>query len=528
MKKQTLLLVFVLHFFSLYAQDTKSYYISGDTTWSSDTINVYNDIVVESQATLYINPGVFVKFQGNYSLDIYGKIRAIGTSNDSIIFTIKDNTSFSDTTTINGGWGGIRFFDNSADTSIFNYCRFSYGKAVDPGTFWGDPNNQDNMGGAISAFGYSFLEICNSSFYRNHANYSGGGINVKNCLSIKLIDNTFKYNDVYFSGGGAYIKSTNYSFISGNIFVFNMAFHISSSGFSHGAGGGMSVYCNSKIYNNKFFNNKSVNGSLYESSYNSLILGNIIANNWGPGFFGGWDNSISTLINNTIVNNLNYDPFGCGIFYFSKYMIMRNNIVYGNNSTWTSRDPIQIYSPLAITANFAYSCNPDDYPGEGNIIDNPQFANPTEDTGPEYDGAAADWSLLDSSPCINTGTPDTTGLNLPETDILGNPRVYGIRIDMGAIENQMVVSLPKNALVNASLEISPNPFGQSFKVIAASNEKISSISLYNQNGKLLGKLENLPFDQLMVYDLANQPAGLYLMVTQFENGNVESTKLVKY
>ena len=210
-------------------------------------------------------------------------------------------------------------------------------------------------------------------------------------------------------------------------------------------------------------------------------------------------------------------------------MIMRNNIVYGNNSTWTSRDPIQIYSPLAITANFAYSCNPDDYPGEGNIIDNPQFANPTEDTGPDYDGAAADWSLLDSSPCINTGTPDTTGLNLPDFDLAGNPRVFGGRVDMGAYENQNIwVGLPQNPLVGSRLQISPNPFGQSFKVVTPGGQKISSISLYNQNGKLLGKLEQLPFDQLMVYDLANQPAGLYLMVTQFENGNVESTKLVKY
>ncbi|MCK9452194.1 MAG: T9SS type A sorting domain-containing protein [Bacteroidales bacterium] len=525
MKKLILLFVFALHLFSLYAQDIWTSYISDDTTWTSDTINVYNDIVVESQATLYINPGVFVEFQGNYSLDIYGKIRAIGTCNDSIIFTINDHTSFGDTTTIDGGWGGIRFFDNSADTSIFNYCRFSYGKAVVPGTFWGDPNNQDNKGGAISAFGYSFLEISNSSFYKNRANYSGGGINVKNCLSIKLINNTFKYNEVYFSGGGACIKNTSSSLITGNRFVLNIAFYTSSTGFSGGAGGGLSVYCNSNIYNNKFFNNRSVNGALYESSAYSLIYNNIVANNRGPGFFGGSTNSVSKLINNTIVNNLNSDPFGCGIYFFSKYMIMRNNIVYGNNSTWTSQDPIQAYSPDPITADFAYSCNPDGYPGEGNIIDNPQFTNPTDDTGPEYDGTAADWSLLDDSPAINSGTPDTTGLNLPETDILGNPRVFGGRVDIGAYENQNVWVKINDSPVYNTVKLYPNPGNERMVIEILSGMEGAEIEIVDSQGKVCMH-EEIQHSPMVLYP-HNLVAGIYFYRVYNETGILQSGKWVK-
>jgi len=48
------------------------------------------------------------------------------------------------------------------------------------------------------------------------------------------------------------------------------------------------------------------------------------------------------------------------------------------------------------------------------------------------------YALSDESPCINTGNPDTTGLNLPELDLAGNTRIYGGRIDMGAYENQNV------------------------------------------------------------------------------------------
>ncbi len=218
--------------------------------------------------------------------------------------------------------------------------------------------------------------------------------------------------------------------------------------------------------------------------------------------------------------------------FISKNIKMRNMIVFGNRSDedkyW---DPIQVYTPDPIMANFSYSCNPDEaiyYQGVGIIHDNPQFVNPTAGAGPEYDGLAADWSLMDSSPCVNTGAPDTTGLNLPQTDIMGNPRIYGIRVDMGAIENQMVVGLPQNPTVSARVQVSPNPFGQSFKVVWPAFQTLSSISLYNQNGMLISHLSAFAHEQLLVYDLASQPPGIYLMLTRFADGTSETTKLVKY
>jgi len=121
--------------------------IHNDTTWSSDTVKIYNDIVIDNLATLYINPGVYVEFQGNFSLTVYGRIRAIGTQYDTINFTIYDTTSFGDTATLKGGWGSIKLRDNTTDTSVFSYCKFSYGKAVEPGiTIW-DHLNEENMGG---------------------------------------------------------------------------------------------------------------------------------------------------------------------------------------------------------------------------------------------------------------------------------------------------------------------------------------------------------------------------------------------
>ena len=72
-----------------------------------------------------------------------------------------------------------------------------------------------------------------------------------------------------------------------------------------------------------------------------------------------------------------------------------------------------------------------------NIDENPLFINPTAGTGTEYNGLAADWTLQSDNPCINTGTSDTTGMNIPQLDLAQNPRVYNdIRIDIGVYEYQ--------------------------------------------------------------------------------------------
>jgi len=509
--------------------------ISSDTTWSSDTIKIYNDIVVEYPATLTIEPGVYVEFQGNYSLSVYGGIKAIGTVTDSIFFTVADTNYFADTATLAGGWGSIKLLDNPTDTSEFSYCKFSYGKAIDPGHTINDHLNEENWGGALFVKNYGNVFCTNSCFYNNRANFAGGAIWVKYCLGLKLINNSFIKNQAFQQGGGASIGSCSTAIISNNLFKLNKAFVTFQTNWGwrvQGTGGGLrvNVNCNADILNNKFYNNHAVGGGgFYETTSNCLVSGNIVANNKGTGIMNGHGNSISTYTNNTIVNNLAYDPNGCGIIC-NRGLKMRNNIIWGNDkvSGWPTYEAIQVYSFGAVMYDFTHSCVQDDYPGVGNIQDDPLFVNPTAGAGLDYDGLAADWSLLDSSPCVNTGTPDTTGLNLPATDLLGNPRVYGIRIDMGAIENQMVVGLPQNPLVNARLQVSPNPFGQSFKVVAPGRDKISSISLFNQNGQQIATETMMPFEQMLVFDLRNQSPGLYLLVTRFADGSTETTKLVKY
>ncbi len=512
--------------------------IQNDTTWASDTIKIYNDIVVEYPATLTIEPGVYVEFQGNYSIEVTGKFKGIGSAGLPITFNIADTNSFADTATMAGGWGGIKFMQNQNDTSTLSYCNFYYGKAVQPGTDPLNSSNENLKGGAIYVNGYANVLIENCVFSNNTASFSGGAIWAVNSQTLSIRNCIFSKNQVFDIGGGLWVNNVNKIEILNNIFKENIAFrtgdtplgtYITGGGSALGLG---SQTNNSIVSGNVITNNMGPGGAIYETSYNCFIYNNAIVNNKGPAIFNGHSFSISSYYNNTIVNNNGFNHKMCGLVFFSTNIKMRNMIIFGNQSDedefW---DPIQLWTLDEVKADFAYSCNPDEpvyYQGEGNIHEDPQFVNPTAGAGPDYDGLAADWSLLDSSPCVNTGTPDTTGLNLPATDLLGNPRIYGIRVDMGAIENQMVVGLPQNPLVNARIQVAPNPFGQSFKVIAPGRDKISSISLFNQNGQQIATETMMPFEQMLVFDLAHQTPGLYLLVTHFADGSTETTKLVKY
>ncbi len=493
-KTQLLFLIFQFVVFGGYAQNfTFSGHVTSDTTWAADTLLIANDVIIDSNVTLTVMPGTFIHILGHYSIQSYGSIRAIGTISDSIVFTHLDTIQYADTSTTAGGWHGIRLLPRStSDTSYFEYCHISNGKAVEPGTSVHDPNNEANKGGGIYLNSYAHLMVSNSTFYHNRANYSGGGLSVVHCSSISLLNNVFKYNQAFYSGGGAIIDSTTSTLILGNLFVANEALCNYPNNYVGGDGAGLAIYDNAIVGNNRFFNNNSVSGTLYLSSDSAFVYNNIISNNMGAGvlvnvgYFGSY-----TLINNTITNNFGYDPGGCGIYFFSNRAHMKNNIVYGNDCNHSWGEPIQVYNPYpnGAKADFAYSCNPDDpiyYEGVGNITENPLFVSPTLGAGPCYDGLQADWSLQDNSPCINTGTPDTTGLLLPAIDLASNPRIYGNRIDMGAYENQHVwVKINDSPAFAKQISVYPNPGTDRIMVAVPENNQELWIELFDGTGQLV-------------------------------------------
>ncbi len=104
--------------------------------------------------------------------------------------------------------------------------------------------------------------------------------------------------------------------------------------------------------------------------------------------------------------------------------------------------------------------------GEGNIDEDPLFS-PFSGNSP--------YQLTSGSPCVDTGTPETTGLFLPPWDLLHNQRIWdgdedGIAIiDMGCYEfgAESYVGITNNQLPETDYQLTnfPNPFNPETKIV---------------------------------------------------------------
>ncbi|MCK4696179.1 MAG: hypothetical protein KAT74_10470, partial [Candidatus Cloacimonetes bacterium] len=128
-------ILFLLTFLNILPLPSQTNVPEGDVfgTWTQvgSPYLIQGEITIPDNETLTIDPGVLVEFQDYYKLNVQGQILAIGTESDSIYFTIDDTTGFSDFTTMDGGWHGIRFNETSAenDSSKIMYCNIQYCKA---------------------------------------------------------------------------------------------------------------------------------------------------------------------------------------------------------------------------------------------------------------------------------------------------------------------------------------------------------------------------------------------------------------
>jgi parallel beta-helix repeat protein len=356
---------------------------TNDTTLCVDIIRVIGDITVSEGATLTICPGTVIEFQNSHSFTVNGKLIAIGTPNDPIVFTWgHDHIK----------WKNIHIEDNLIDTSYIKYCIIEH--ASESGIYVEQSN--------------AIISNCKIRYNRNGifldwSNYS----EIRNNY---IHDN--KYTSSYHAYGIGIRSDQSNAIIAGN-YIFNNSL---SSG--SGGGGGLEIHT---MTNNKVCVNQ-----------------NLIFNNSSIPFEGGGidlsalDNSEISLMNNIIVNNTGLN----GISYWRKYLTssikIYNCIIRNNTGCEIDTSNNDEYYPIEIM----YSNVERGFPGRGNIDKDPQFVNPTPQIGPLTSGFNFDWNLLPSSPCINAGTPDTTGLNIGNTDLANNKRIYGDTIDIGAYESK--------------------------------------------------------------------------------------------
>ncbi len=485
--------IFICVFFNVYFTSTLfsqtiivSGNISSNTVWNADTVKVMGDLNVEQNVVLTVNSGTYVEVQGYYKINVIGSIRAIGAINDTVIFTVNDTTNFwQDTISVSGSWAGffINNTDASTDTSIFEYCKIQFAKKND--VYGGNTN-----GGAICATNYGNLIVKNSIFKCNMsicssagvAGPAGGAIYCKNVNKVLIENNLFESNRSFSEGGAIYINVQCQTIINKNIFIKNKAIQwIYYSGylFVGGTGGAIATSddlgYSPTICNNYCFNNVTINGVIYTSNRHGLVFNNVICNNDGNGYFDGHQQSNSRIFNNTIVNN--HSMKGDGIQIFSNAKIY-NNICWGNVSTFPYPQGDQINVSNAMGGHVLLNnCVQNGYGGDFSISSYPEFISPSLGVGSTFNGMNANWSLSDFSQCINNGTTDTVGLFIPENDIVGSPRIYGGRIDIGCYENQVVtLAVKENDFLVDNYSVFPNPGSSVLNCKSNGTESIFQLS----------------------------------------------------
>jgi LPXTG-site transpeptidase (sortase) family protein len=257
-------------------------------------------------------------------------------------------------------------------------------------------------------------------------------------------------------GGGMYNHSSSPT-------LRNLIF----SGNSATIGGGMLNESNSSpTLTNVAFSGNSANagGGMHNFFHSSPTLTNVTFSGNSAGSGGGMFNDYSspTLTNVTFSGNS-----GVGMYNsYSSNPTLTNVIIWGNSggsiSNATSSTPTISYSDIEGCNNSGASwntlCGTDN---GGNIDSDPQFV--------DADGADNTAGTLDdnlrlqlSSPAIDAGNNAAPGLSGITTDLDGNPRIIGGRVDMGAYEAQGLIIVITTSLLPAYSPNGPGSFTVTF------------------------------------------------------------------
>lgn len=365
--------------------------VSGHWTLSDSPYRILGDITVANDSTLIIDPGVVVEFQGHYSLNVQGRLLAVGTQTDTIIFTVNDTTGFSNADTTLGGWFGIRFTDTplTNDSSKIKYCKLQYGKAVAP--VW-----HLNAGGALCVLNFGKIVVSNCRFEYNIAGGpgpevpSGGAVHLA-WSDVKFTETSFTHNQAVSGGAAQYHESNpvfvNCTFISnkaknsgavsaggnckstlincsfvnnqvdeqgGGITFWNGSVnyldHVTFSGNKAEWGGGLAAsYCELHIQNSIFTDNVTTNvgGGISADSCNLLVANSTFRNNSGnwSGGIHSWQNLL-TVKNCIFEENKGIDLSGGIHADFTKLVVEKST--FRKNSASTSAGIHSWYSDLSV------------------------------------------------------------------------------------------------------------------------------------------------------------------------------------
>lgn len=469
--------------------------------------------------TVLVAPGTYYEF-----INFNGKAITVA----SHFITTGDTAMISQTIlkpdTVNPPWATVSFRNNETRQSVLS-------------GFTVRDNNRAWGGNGITCEQAS-PTLKNLKIINNHALYFGGGIWCVDSASpliahVELLGNTCTYR------GGA-IACALYS----NPELFDVKM-IGNKAIFEGGGG---IYC--KEFSHPVLENVvfSLDTSNYSSSVIKCIQSNITVRNaiitdnhvWQDehgGTIALYDSSIGNFTNITMTNNTGNTDGGVYLSTGSS-ATFTNSILYNNASAELFFN--EMSSPATLTVSH---CNIEG--GEAGVVHSDsisiQWLEGNIDADPAFTGSGTTpFALSESSPCIDTGTADTTGLLLPAVDLLMNHRIWdgnhnGVAIiDMGAYEFDSaplgVVSPENPGREAVALRVFPNPAKGSF-VVAFDLEKAQQVSLqiFSFTGILVHRIPVTIYEsgaQQISIDISHLRPGIYLLQLIPEYGVASQARVV--
>ncbi len=567
---------------------------SGTWTLAGSPYIVMVNVTVPANQTLIIEPGVHVKFQQTYQMDIFGSLYSKGTEMAPITFEASDTAGWYNDIITAGGWHGIHFnqFQGTNDVSAFSNCIV---KDVKHGV-------AANWNGIEAMFVYRTLKIDSCQFFHNQSSFNmaegvtilvqGGGSfemsycdihdNLNRVCALRLGTGTYEPINIHHChfynnsvGAAIWMLQSNvlfeYNEVNDNKSIYDMSairitgFHatLRHNSIHHnvseneapitGFAGIIDIDANLICNNHHTSGNCGLvdggggihamqnDGSNWDST-RYKIRNNIIANNYSP-FFGGGIyvyNTIVKVMNNHFINNGAHFG-GPGIYGMgtNTEVYMQNNLFYGNCS-----DPagdthdIRFSDVHLITyknnwAEFDFNSNVDLGGSTGIIIsgdtsDNvvgadPLMINPTLNCSYTDSALNSNFNLQVGSDCIDAG--DSTGSLHTAKDYLGNYRMMGSSIDIGAFEQLGEIINSAAFLSENELVIYPNPNDGNFK-FCNKNSEPAIFKIFDTAGKLVFEkpFTNYTGYQLIESDLAS---GIYLLQLVKSNEIVKQKLIVQ-
>ncbi|MGN0032989.1 MAG: C10 family peptidase [Candidatus Limimorpha sp.] len=329
------------------------------------------------------------------------------------------------------------------------------------------------------------------------------------------------------TGAGAYLccnsRFFNCKFINNCSNGFGGAVHIISAFYENATvkfenclfdnnigsmGGALCDMMGAQVSNCRFSNNKAqTKGGAYYifSKKESKFVNTVFDHNSAK--IGGalYNKGDITMINCNIVNNEADESCG-GLYNESSYNKIYNSVFWGN---------IANNAPQQVSGSSKYSyCAVQGGLTGTNIID--LSADNDGDGDENYpffvDPSNGDYCIENGSALIDVGNKSVTGVSGP--DFLGNQRIVGEQIDIGAVEYQG--TLASDEIETAYSGVFPNPIDNHLFV---NGDGRLSITVFDVQGKMILSLDCSDYADI---DTSNWIEGVY-----FVNVNGVVTKVVK-